>query len=188
MVHIAGVVAIYALTVLFLIVLMMDTSLRLWLKVTTILVGFIAVGSSYGLVTGLLGWPIAAPPPERFQLLATHVQDPDKTTGAEGVVYLWLAEINADNLEVSPPRSFITPFTDDSAEKATKAQEMINVGERVVGEVKTEPAAQGDQQAAERSEQEDESGTVFSGILGPIGEPAYIDFMSMPSVVLPPKE
>lgn len=188
MVQIAGVVAIYALTVLFLIVLVMDTSLRLWLKVAAILGASVAVTSSYGLVMGLLGWPIAAPPPARFQLLATHVQDPDKTTGAEGVVYLWLAEINADNLEVSPPRSFITPFTDDSAEKATKAQEMINVGERVVGEMKTEPPAEGGEQPAERTETDAESGTVFSGMLGPLGEPAYIDFMSMPSVVLPPKE
>lgn len=188
MVQIAGVVALYALTVLFLIVLVMDTSLRLWLKVTAILGAFVAVASSYSLVMGLLGWPIAASLPARFQLLATHVQDPDKTTGADGVVYLWLAEINADNLEVSPPRSFITPFTDDSAEKATKAQEMINVGERVVGEVKKEAPPEGDQAAAERTEEKDENGTVFSGMLGPLGEPAYIDFMSMPSVVLPPKE
>lgn len=188
MVQIAGVVAHYALTVLLLVVLAMDTRLRLWLKVAAVLGAFTAVASSYSLVMGMLGWPIAAPLPERFQLLATHVQDPDKTTGADGVVYLWLAGINADNLEVSPPRSFITPFTDDNAEKATKAQEMINVGELVVGEVKKEAPAEGDQQPAERTEPKTESGTVFSGMLGPLGEPAYIDFMSMPSVVLPPKE
>lgn len=193
---ILGVVAILALTFLLLVVLVVEGRARWWLKIAVVIVCGGAIASSYRIVQGLLGWPVDAPLPNRFQLMGAFVEEPDKVAGTPGAVYLWVAEIDENNRPISAPRSFVTPLTETTAEHTEAAQQMLNAGTEVLGEMTEKKPEQssgseqaGTEQPGERTEEpEDGNRTIFSGLLGPLGEPAYINFLEMPSVELPPKE
>lgn len=52
------------------------------------------------------GWPTAAKPlPDRFLLHASVIQEPDRASGAEGVIYVWLSDLG-DGRPADQPRAF----------------------------------------------------------------------------------
>ena len=192
------VLALYGALALFLILALIDSRLRARLKVTLVIAAGLLVGVSLPTLQGLLGWPIDPPLPERFQVLGTHIAEPDKQSGTAGSIFLWVAEIDERNLPLGPPRSFILPLTEEAAEDTSAAQEMLAEGKAVIGET-AKPETDAEQKdpsetngnGTERPEEDlgEESGqTVFSNIFGPLGEMARINFSEMPSVELPPKE
>lgn len=190
-----GIIAIFCLAAALLLLVVLDSRVRLWIKVAAIVCVTVAVGASYPLLLTQLGWPVEAPLPPRFQLMSTYIQEPNKSAGLPGAIYLWAAEIDDTNQQTSPPRSYRTPLTEATADMTAEAQDTLDAGTEVIGEIAETPpsaAAQSEQaeaDAAERTEPMDgDNTTIFSGLLGPVGEPAYINYLEMPSVELPPKE
>lgn len=54
---------------------------------------------------GMLGWPAAAGIPEKFVLLATVVEEPDKAHNNKGAIFLWVNGIEGGH-PVAEPRAF----------------------------------------------------------------------------------
>ena len=54
---------------------------------------------------GMLGWPAATNIPEKFVLLATVVEEPDKDRGSKGAIYIWVNGVEAGR-PVAEPRAF----------------------------------------------------------------------------------
>lgn len=124
-----GVVALLLLNVVFF------TRWMWWVKVLAIAVVGVLFHSTWQSMPGLLGWPTDEGLPERFNLTALEIVEPDKSGEVKGEIYLWTTELNLDG---SPrvPRAFAVPFHPELQAKLTLAgtklrKNMPQVGERV---------------------------------------------------------
>lgn len=81
----------------------------------------------------ILGWPTKESTPERFRLIGAHVQQPDKITGDEGAVYLWLSTLD-DLTSEQPPRSYELPYSDELHEMVIHAKAKLEKGTAQLGE------------------------------------------------------
>jgi len=131
---ISGLVAAYILIALLLL------SLNLYSRWSwQVKAGAIVVTTAFYIVTyisfsPLLGWPTDQPPPSNFRLIAAHVQQPNKITGENGAIYLWLSQI--DNLsKISPPRAYELPYSNNLYEKIVEANAKLKKGVPLLGEV-----------------------------------------------------
>jgi hypothetical protein len=77
-------------------------------KAATIVITSIFYIVTYFSIPPLLGWPTSGRLPERFRLLAIHVQEPNKTLDLEGEIFLWVTEVGA-RADIEP-RAFRIPY------------------------------------------------------------------------------
>jgi hypothetical protein len=99
-----------------------------WLKAGIIVVtsGFFV--ESFYATNSLLGWPGAGALPHRFQLLWTRVVEPDPKLSDPGSIYLWVEELDENNVPSGTPRSYRLKYTAPLAEKSNKAKDEIMAG------------------------------------------------------------
>jgi hypothetical protein len=74
---------------------------------------FIVTGYSLLLYTHIpeqLGWPVAEKPPERFRLLGSYIQEPNKTMGMEGSIFLWISDLQ-NGVGAVTPRAYQFPYS-----------------------------------------------------------------------------
>lgn len=156
---------------------------RWWIKAAAIVVtGGFFIGSYFALV-GLLGWPSQDDPPPRFALLATRVVEPDRITGESGMIFLWLEELDENNIPSGKPRGYSRVYTQDFADAVSQANDLLANGEEVEGSLSpSKPNQRDNSPATPPSEQEGEQlGTPFQ-----ITEQDLV-FNNMPPVKLPEK-
>jgi hypothetical protein len=77
---------------------------------------------------GLLGWPGTGRLPARFQLLWTRVVEPDPKVHDAGSIFLWVEEVDENNVPTGTPRSYRLPYTKPMADKSLKARDEIMSG------------------------------------------------------------
>ena len=77
---------------------------------------------------GLLGWPGTGQLPPRFQLLWTRVVEPDPKVSDPGAIYLWVEEVDENNVPSGTPRSYRLPYTPPLADRSLKARDEIMAG------------------------------------------------------------
>ena len=95
---------------------------NVWLKVVvTVLVGAFYV-VNYEAINGLLGWPTTAATPDKFLLIASAVEEPNKETGYAGHIHLWAAEIRNRRPE-STPRAYTLPYDEALHRELERARE-----------------------------------------------------------------
>ena len=90
---------------------------------------------SYLALQGLLGWPVRQKPPRHLELVAVHIQEPDKQAGEDGWIYLWLKP-QAHN---QAPRAYAFPYTSAFHEVALSAAKKLDRGIRQLGEYEKQP-------------------------------------------------
>jgi len=127
------VVLAYVAIALLLLSLNLTSRWRWWVKAGAILVtGGFFVGSYFAIVS-VLGWASPDEPPPRFALLATRVVEPDRITGNTGAIFLWLEELDDNNIPSGGPRSYRITYTKDFADAVSQAQDLLANGEEVAG-------------------------------------------------------
>jgi hypothetical protein len=156
---------------------------RWWIKAMTILVtaGFF-VGSYFAIIS-VLGWSTREDPPERFALLATRVVEPDRVTGAQGTIFLWLEEIDENNVPSGRPRSYSLTYTQDFANAVSQAHDLLANGEKVEGSLV--PHQQKTDQEAAATPPSDADGRQLGTPFPSTGHDLV--FNNMPPVQLPEK-
>lgn len=156
---------------------------RWWVKATAIVVTGCFFAVSYFAVVSLLGWASQDTPPPRFSLLATRVVEPDRITGDQGVIYLWLEALDDNNVPSGKPRSYSITFTSDFANAVSQAQDLLANGEEVEGAITPRTLQdQADPQATPPSnDHQQQFGTPF------IPTENDLVFNNMPPVALPEK-
>ncbi len=196
-----GTVATYGLLALLLLSLNIFSLWRWWVKAGAMLVTGAVFLAAYLIISGLLGWPSESQLPPRFSLIGTHVEEPDQQNGKPGHIYLWVQEIDEHQLPVAAPRAYAMPYTVSEMKGVTKSQEMLDRGEAVLGESKTQVTETGtkpgetggnaDDLTAERGEVNmTNGGTTTTNAAGSIfGFPGgqTINFSPMPPTDLPKK-
>src|SRR5262249_6050893 len=66
--------------------------------------------------------------PQRFQLLWTRVVEPDPKMGDPGAVFLWVEELDENNVPSGTPRSFKLRYSAPLADRSNKAKDEIMAG------------------------------------------------------------
>jgi hypothetical protein len=183
-----------AYVVLSLVVLSMGLTSRFawWVKATTIVVSsgfFIEV---FFASKGLLGWPASGALPPKFQLLWTRVVEPDLKAGNRGAIYLWVEEVDANNVPSGLPRSYRLPYSVKLADRTLKARDEIMAGNPQEG--LAEDVTEGDPSSADASakpNQQADGGITSTGgkveLEGPIDQVPRVEFRPMSNPLLPPK-
>ena len=183
-----------AYVVLSLVVLSMGLTSRFawWVKAITIVVSsgfFIEV---FFASKGLLGWPASGALPPKFQLLWTRVVEPDLKAGNRGAIYLWVEEVDANNVPSGLPRSYRLPYSVKLADRTLKARDEIMAGNPQEG--LAEDVTEGDPTSADASakpNQQADGGITSTGgkveLEGPIDQVPRVEFRPMSNPLLPPK-
>jgi hypothetical protein len=120
-----------AYVVLAVVVLSMGLSSRFawWIKASAIVVSSAFFIEVFFASKGLLGWPAAGGGlPPKFQLLWTRVVEPDPKLGSRGAIYLWVEEMDTNNVPSGIPRSFRLPYSVKLADRTLKARDEIMAG------------------------------------------------------------
>jgi len=147
----------------------------------------------------LLGWPGIGRLPERFQLLWVRVVEPDQRMAESGAIYLWIEEVDENNVPVGVPRSFQLPYRRGLAAQSLEARDQILKGDPQEGkathfeqgEKQSENSGAGDQDLSYK----DRQGAEMAGRdvsqrvdLDAVQQAQQvIEFRRMPSVLLPVK-
>lgn len=131
----AGLVAAYVVLGILLISLNLYSKWAWPIKVAGILVVAVFYVVTYRSIPPMLGWPTAQSLPERFNLVALYVQEPDKTTGDEGAIYLWVTDLDKGFTNVRP-RSHKVAFSAELHQKVVEAGSKLRKGLPQLGETK----------------------------------------------------
>jgi hypothetical protein len=184
-----------AYVVLALVVLSMGLTSRFawWVKATTIVVSSAFFVEVFFASKSLLGWPASSTPlPSKFQLLWTRVVEPDIKAGNRGSIYLWVEEVDGNNVPSGLPRSYRLPYSVKLADRTLKARDEIMAGNPQEG--LAEDVAEGDPTSSEASakpNQQADGGITSTGgkveLEGPIDQVPRVEFRPMSNPLLPPK-
>src|SRR6266478_3639540 len=99
-----------------------------WVKAAAIVVTSVFFVEAFFATKDLLGWPRSGQLPPRFQLLWVRVVDPDIKTANPGAIYLWIEEVDENNVPDGVPRSYQLPYTRPLADRSAKARDEIISG------------------------------------------------------------
>jgi hypothetical protein len=177
-------VAAYVVIALLLLSLNLTSRWKWWIKGGAILVTGVFFVLTYFSIAGLLGWPSEARPPDRFAVIATRVVEPNAFTGDPGAIYLWLEEIDDNNVIIGEPRNYALPYTEPLADAANGAQDLLDAGEEVAGEAR-EPEETEEATPAEGAPEVGAPGQGAGGGYVPID--FVLIFSDLPAVALPTK-
>ena len=89
---------------------------------------------------GMLGWPAATNLPEKFVLLATVVEEPDKDRGSKGAIYIWVNGVESGR-PVAEPRAYRVAYGKPLHALLNEAMKKSRQGISQIGS--TEPPAGG---------------------------------------------
>lgn len=192
---IVATVLCYALLGILLLSLNLVSFWRWWVKAAAIVLTLLAFLGTYLSVSALLGWPAHDGVPARFNLVATRIVEPDALRGTPGQIYLWVEEVDGNQIVISPPRAFQVPFNLDLAFEVEKAQAVLEGGGSVLGQLDTTKAEAATSDSASSETGTDAAAGGNDGG-GASGEGARFEgtrgsntlvFSEMPPVPLPPK-
>jgi hypothetical protein len=99
-----------------------------WIKGVVIVITSAFFIEAFFATRSLLGWPGSGELPHRFQLLWTRVVEPDPKLGDPGAIYLWVEELDDNNVPSGTPRSFKLKYTPPLADQSNKAKDEIMAG------------------------------------------------------------
>jgi hypothetical protein len=112
----------------------LTSPLRWWVKAAAITVTSLFFVEAFFSTKGLLGWPGSGRLPGRFQLLWTRVVEPDPKLRDAGSIFLWVEEVDENNVPSGLPRSYRLPYSLKLAERSLKARDEIMAGHPQEGE------------------------------------------------------
>ena len=81
----------------------------LWIRAGCVLMVTGLYFVTYTSLTGMLGWPTQHPLPERFILLASSINEPDKREGTAGSIHIWATSLEGDRPALRP-RAYALPY------------------------------------------------------------------------------
>jgi hypothetical protein len=167
-----------------------------WIKAGAIVITGLFFVTSYASVAALIGWPTKERPPAQFQLHWAKIVEPNQFYDDPGAIFLWLEELDENNVPTGVPRSYRIPYSPELAEELTKAQEKIMEGEEVAGSVEALEEQGEEQEEARANEEEDEAekqagrqDQEAAGLLPEIYDPELLTLTlhEMPEAVMPDK-
>lgn len=143
--------------------------------------------ATYLAIGGLLGWPSSQRMPPHFQLLWARVVEPDKLRGQDGAIYLWVEQLDENNVPSELPRAYRLPYSDELADLIAGAQEKREEGVDLAGTV--EYGEEVDDPSRARLDELEEGGEETSRMdtVPFLDQAMRMSFQDLPPALLPPK-
>ena len=187
-----GISIAYAGMGLLLLAMGMTSRFAWWVKAAVIVVTSLFFIQAFYATKGLLGWPGSERLPARFQLLWARVVEPDAKIGDAGAVYLWIEELDENNVPAGVPRSYRLPYSRPLAERSSNARDEIIKGNPQQGSAEdlVESLSQQDAKidAKRAGERPQAGGVVVDAEQAKLLQQAQrVEFGAMPVPTLPPK-
>ena len=185
-----GLAAAYLVLGVLLLSLNLTSLWRWWIKAGAVVVTTGFFGVTYQTVNGMMGWPTTQRLPPRFNLVWTRIVEPDKKTNNAGGIYIWVEELDENNVPASKPRGYQLSYTDALARKIASAQEKRDQGTDVMGRLDDDPGRRDEMSGKEikigqiRKEGEQNAATDTVPFME---DAAALSFEELPPVVLPDK-
>ena len=185
-----------AYVVLAVVVLSMGLTSRFawWIKASAIVVSSVFFVEVFYASKGLLGWPGTGRLPARFQLLWTRVVEPDVKSHDPGAIFLWVEEVDENNVPNGTPRSFRLAYTKPLADRSLKARDEIMSGnpqEGTAEDLEETPMTPGTManlpENAQDGNQTQLPGNLDLSLLQSLDQPQSVQFRAMTGPLLPPK-
>jgi hypothetical protein len=183
-----------AYVVLAVLVLSMGLTSRFswWVKAGTIVVSSLFFVEVFFASKDLLGWPGTGALPAKFQLLWTRVVEPDPKLGDHGAIFLWVEEVDENNVPNGVPRWFRLPFSLKLADRTNTARDEIMAGHPQEGVA--DDLGEGDTNnatAQQRADLPPDGGASSTGgkveLSGALEQIPHVEFRPMGPPSLPPK-
>ncbi|MBK4734011.1 hypothetical protein [Noviherbaspirillum pedocola] len=102
----------YVALAFLLLILCLATRWRAWIKIGMIALVTASYFIAQSAFQGMLGWPAAKSPPEKFVLLAVVAEEPDKERGTRGALYVWVNAMQGTK-PAAEPRAYRLPYARD---------------------------------------------------------------------------
>jgi len=179
-------------------VLLLSVSLtspfRWWVKAAAIVVTSAFFVEAFFATKGLLGWPGTGRLPARFQLLWSRVVEPDPKSHDAGAIFLWVEEVDENNVPTGTPRSYRLPYTKPLADKSLKARDEIMSGNPQEGtaedldENETAPGTMANVPENSSPTQAPIANNVDLSLLSALQQTQSVEFKAMTGPLLPPKQ
>jgi hypothetical protein len=132
---ITGIISAYILIGLLLLSINLYSKWSWQVKAASIIITSAFYVITYFSFPPLLGWPTSEYPPSQFRLISAHVVQPNKETGEDGSVYLWLTEI--ENMATSAePRAYELDYSNELHEKIINVNAKLDKDIAQLGEFK----------------------------------------------------
>jgi len=163
-----------------------------WVKAAAIVVTSVFFVEVFFATNGLLGWPRTGPLPARFQLLWVRVVEPDSKAGDRGAIYLWIEEVDENNVPDGVPRSYRLPYSRPLADRSAKARDEIVRGRPQQGlaeDINGEDTKEAKKEDQSKSGSRSDAGltTVDLEQFQLLQQAQRVEFAPMPVPTLPPK-
>src|SRR3989442_11110260 len=113
--------AAYVIIGVLLLTVSLRSSFAWWVKAAAIVVTSAFFVEAFFSTKSLLGWPRSGQLPNRFQLLWVRVVEPDRLSSHPGAIFLWVEEVDENNVPDGVPRSFRMPYSRPLADRSSKA-------------------------------------------------------------------
>jgi hypothetical protein len=123
---------LYLAVAFMLLLLCLATAWPKWVKL--VMIG-VVTGSYFmaeSAFDGMLGWPAATGIPEKFLLLATVVEEPDKDRGSKGAIFIWVNGVE-NGKPVAEPRAFRLAYDKPLHAILNEAMKKIRQGTSQIG-------------------------------------------------------
>lgn len=140
---VVGLVACYVALASLLLSLNLRSAWRWPVKATAIGITAAFFVVAFLALQGMLGWPTDRRPPARFQLHAALIEEPDRTGGSPGAIYLWLSPRGVDGEVAGPPRAYALPYSRALHEATVRAQAGLQAGVPIDGRSRPSSRPQG---------------------------------------------
>ena len=155
-----------------------------WMKATAIVVVSLFYFASYHGLRALSGLPSSETLPQDFRLLYVNIEEPDKLSGSEGSIYIWLRILQeGSQLASGEPRAYRLPYSEALAENVEAALTQLEEGKRLNGK-------RSRQQITEQEISDEQQRVAITGESGSetsVGNDFSIVFREVPPPDLPPK-
>jgi hypothetical protein len=163
-----------------------------WVKAVSIVVTSVFFVEAFFATKSLLGWPSPGQLPPKFQLLWTRVVEPDPKLSESGAVFLWLEEVDANNVPSGLPRSYRLPYSRPLADRSTKARDEIMSGNPQEGTADDLTAEDSQAEAKAAANLPDgnsaDPGAAKIEMTEALRNAQHVEFRAMGGPLLPPKQ
>jgi hypothetical protein len=188
-----AIAAAYVLMALLLLSLNLSSRIAWWLKATTIVITSAFFIEIFFASKNLLGWPAYGGLPPKFQLLWSRVVEPDPKMGSKGSIYLWVEQVDENNVPSGLPRAIRLPYSVKLAERSLKARDEIMAGNPQEGTSEEMSGDEPNSADSRAQKQEQQDGGITSTSTGQVNldeilaQIPRVEFRPMTGPVLPPK-
>lgn len=107
-----------------------------WVKLSAVVLTGALYYVTYLSLEGLSGWPARSSLPKEFVMLSGYVKEPDKTSGDEGRVYLWVLSLEKERVS-SAPRAYHLPYSPLLHREIEEAGKRLRRGIKQLGKTET---------------------------------------------------